>query len=147
MPKIYKHTKNILRLRKGEKRSLWIMYKAMEIICLLRSTKLRRTHANQVVCNSHVSPMPFDFRLWTPSWCGDKCLDIMLPSVGGMVTSPCSAENRSQAQISNSLLPCKTSVQEVNFTDFVRCFPVGGQHSLFFSEGSEVVLIYLIKYK
>ena len=25
----------------------------------------------------------------------DKCVDIMLPSVGGMVTSPCSAENRS----------------------------------------------------
>ena len=26
-------------------------------------------HTNQVVCKSHVSPMPFDFRLWTPSWC------------------------------------------------------------------------------
>ena len=30
----------------------------------------------------------------------DKCFDIMLPSVGGMVTSPCPAENRLQAQIS-----------------------------------------------
>ena len=39
------------------------------------------------------------------------------------------------------------SVQEVNFTDFVRCFPVGGQLSLFFSEASEVVLIYLMKYQ
>ena len=26
-------------------------------------------HTNQVVCKSHVSSMPFDFRLWTPSWC------------------------------------------------------------------------------
>ena len=42
----------------------------------------------------------------------------MLPTVGGIVTSPCSAENRSQAQISNSLcFLCKMSVQEVNFTD------------------------------
>ena len=31
--------------------------------------------------------------------------------------------------------------------DFVRCFLVGGQLSLFFSEASEVVLIYLIKYE
>ena len=37
--------------------------------------------------------------------------------------------------------------QNENFTDFVRCFPVGGQLSLFFSEASEVVLIYMIKYE
>ena len=30
----------------------------------------------------------------------DKCIDIMFPSVGGMVTSSYSAENRSQAQVS-----------------------------------------------
>ena len=40
---------------------------------------------------SHVSPMPFDLRLWAPSCCGEKCLDIMLPFVGGMANSPCSA--------------------------------------------------------
>ena len=63
----------------------------------------------------------------------------MLPSVGGMVTNPCSAENRLQAQISNSLCFRKMSVQEVNFTYFVHCFPVGGQLSLFFLEANEVV--------
>ena len=91
--------------------------------------------------------MPFDFRLpvWTPS---DKCLDIMLASVGGMVTSPCSGENRSQPQISNSLCFLrKMRVQEVDFTDFLRCFPMGGQLSLFLCEASEVVLIDLIKYE
>ena len=72
----------------------------------------------------------------------------MLPSVGGMVTGPHSAGNRSQAQISNSLcFLCKMSMQEVNFTDFVHCFPVGGQLLLFFSKASEVVLIYLVKHK
>ena len=105
-------------------------------------------HTNQVVCKSHVSPMPFNFRLWMLSWCGDKCLDIMLPSVGDMVTSPCSAENRSQAQISNSLYFLhKTSVLEGKFHNFVRCFPVRGQLLLFFSKANEVVLIYLIKYE
>ena len=33
------------------------------------------------------------------------------------------------------------------FKDFLGCFPVGGQHSLFFSVPSEVVLIYSIKYE
>ena len=72
----------------------------------------------------------------------------MLPSVDGMVTSPYSRENSLQAQISNSLcFLYKESVQEENFTELVRCFPVEGQLSLFFSETSEAVLIYLIKYK
>ena len=45
------------------------------------------------VCKSHVSPMPFDFRIWMGHLgVDDKCLDIMLPSVGGMVTRPCSSE-------------------------------------------------------
>ena len=107
-------------------------------------------HTNQVICKFHVSPMPFDFRLWMPCWCGDTCkyLNIMLLSVGGMVTSPCSAENRSQTQISNSLcFHRKMSAQEINFTDFVHCFLVGVQLSPFFSEASKVVLIYLLKYE
>ena len=33
-----------------------------------------------------------------------KCLDIMLPSVGGMVTSPCSAENINRAPLLESEL-------------------------------------------
>ena len=49
-------------------------------------------HTNQVVYKSHVSPMPFDGRHLGVD---DKCLDIMLPAVAGMVASPCSGENRS----------------------------------------------------
>ena len=53
-------------------------------------------------------------------------------------TSPCSGENRSQAQIS------QRSVQEVNnFHGFCSLF----QLSLFFSEASEVMVIYLIEYE
>ena len=37
----------------------------------------------------------------------DKYLDIMLPSVGGMVTSPCSAENR---LISSGVRNCDTYI-------------------------------------
>ena len=73
----------------------------------------------------------------------------MLLSVGGMVTSPCSAEidRRFRSRIACALIFRKTSMQEVNFTDFSRCFPAGGQLSLFLSEASEVVLMYLIKYE
>ena len=35
----------------------------------------------------------------------------------------------------------------MNFKDVSCCFLVGGQLLLFFSEASEVVLIYLIKYQ
>ena len=53
-------------------------------------------------------------------------------------TSPCSGENRSQAQIS------QRSVQEVNnFHGFCSLF----QLSLFFSKASEVMVIYLIEYE
>ena len=50
---------------------------------------------NHVVRKSHVSAMPIRFQtldamlVWIMD---DKCLDIMLPSVGGMVTSPCSVD-------------------------------------------------------
>ena len=55
-------------------------------------------------------------------------------TLGGMVISLCSAGDRLQDKISN-------------FKDTFCCLPMAGQLLLFFSEASEVVLIYSIKYE
>ena len=69
----------------------------------------RRTHTNQVVCKSHVSDdIPFQTLDLFGRHLGvdDKCLDMMLPSAGGIVTDLFSAEH----ELSSALDLRKTSV-------------------------------------
>ena len=71
-----------------------------------------------------LSPMPSNFRIG---------LDRQVPrhhaTVGGMVISLCSAENRLQAQTSNFL---KQVTKTISLEDFFRYFLVGGKTFMIF---------------
>ena len=81
-----------------------------------------------------LSPMPSNFRIGldrqVPRHHARKVIKRMYGiSVGGMVNSLCSAENRLQAQTSNFL---KQVTKTISLEDFFRYFLVGGKTFMIF---------------
>ena len=48
MPKIKEHSKNIMRLRKGEELLFWILHKIMDMVCLSVDVRQRNVAFNVV---------------------------------------------------------------------------------------------------